>query len=493
MKRTPAGVRALVPLEAEQRTQVVRKIQGTFESAGFRRVVTPTFELYDSISPGLGPYLKGECFNMLDRDGQLLALRPDMTAAVARLVAHQMKGQRGELKLYYSGPVFRRRAWQHEFYQSGVELIGPRSPEADVAVISCIDRALRNAGLKDYLIDVGHRDSLRRYKPAAQAALVNRDYSEFGRLPHLKSAPWPGAPAYLKKISQLLSKAGLKSRIQFNEGLVKDIAYYTGVIFEFISPRYGYVLASGGRYDQLLGTYGDHRPAVGGAIHVDQVLGALKQKQSAPRKIDTPHTTIAVPKGHLLRKTLELFSAAGYRFQRADIDDRQLSFSDRSGHLRFIVVRPTDVPVYVEHGAVDLGIVGKDILLETRPKVAELADLKFGRCRLVVAAPKNKKLSIRKLPHHVRVATKFTYGAEKFFADRGFDPQIIKLYGSVELGPLFGLADVIVDLVDTGNTLRANGLEIIDEIYTSTARLIANQSYLRARRAVLQPILNKLL
>lgn len=458
MKSTPRGVRDLLPDLARRRTQLVRKIQQGFEARGFMRVVTPTFEFYESLKPGLGPYLQDEAFRLLDADGQLLTLRPDMTAPIARLVAHQMKGQAQNLKIYYSGTVFRRKYRQHELYQAGIEYIGASSAAADVMVLQTLDAALQKTGLRDYIIDIGEVSRNRAPRPLA----------------------------YLKRLRRLLAKTSLKNRIRFNAGPAKDIGYYSGLAFEIITPHYGYALASGGRYDQLLAAYGDSRPAVGGALHIDHLMAALEQqKQSSARRL----ITVALPKGHLLNKTIQLFARAGVALDAEPVSDRKLSFTDRSGRIRFVVIRPADVPVYVEHGAADLGVVGKDVLNESLPALAELLDLKFGYCRLVVAAPKKKKLSLAKLRHHLRVATKFTRCAEKYFLDRGFKPEIIKLYGSVELGPMLGLSDVMVDLVETGATLKENGMEIIAEIFPSTARLVANTVFLRSRREQLKPLL----
>lgn len=189
--------------------------------------------------------------------------------------------------------------------------------------------------------------------------------------------------------------------------------------------------------------------------------------------------TIGLAKGYLMKEALELFKKAGLEFENLEEQSRKLEFFDQSGSYRFLVLRPSDVPVYVEYGAADLGIAGKDVLLEGDFKVAELLDLKYGYCQLVVAALKKDQYKKNNLGSDLRIATKFTNSASQYFKNKGLNIELIKLYGSVELAPIGGLSDLIVDLVATGKTIKENGLEIVDTIYESTARLIANSIKVR--------------
>ncbi|MFC1517690.1 ATP phosphoribosyltransferase, partial [Candidatus Margulisiibacteriota bacterium] len=167
--------------------------------------------------------------------------------------------------------------------------------------------------------------------------------------------------------------------------------------------------------------------------------------------------TIALAKGYLLGEAVELFRQAGIQISESDAASRKLTFFDKSKKYKFLVIRPMDVPVYVEHGAADLGISGKDVLVEGEESVAELLDLKFGYCNLVVAVPRGKKNIYKP---NMRIATKFSKATEAFFTKKGIKAEIIKLYGSVELAPQVGLADAIVDLTATGSSLKDNNLEI---------------------------------
>jgi len=188
---------------------------------------------------------------------------------------------------------------------------------------------------------------------------------------------------------------------------------------------------------------------------------------------------VALPAGVLLDDACDLLGAAGV----ARIDPRR--FDDalmiQDQHNVYIKVRPTDVPVYVEMGAGDCGIVGKDVLWETQRELYELVDLRFGSCRLVLAAPSGSPLAYGEAVSPLRVATKYPRSARRFFAERAQPVELIRLHGSVELAPATGLADAVLDITATGRTLRANNLVEVAQANVSTARFVANQAALKTR------------
>ena len=201
--------------------------------------------------------------------------------------------------------------------------------------------------------------------------------------------------------------------------------------------------------------------------------------------------TLALPKGRLLDAALRLLHELGV--DGVDQDSRKLIFTDVRRGLRLLLLKPTDIPAYVLYGAADLGIVGKDVLLEQEPDVYEPLDLGFGFCRLVVAEP--RELWERDDPAKwswVRVATKYPRLAEQYFTDRGIQVEIVHLDGSIELAPLVGLAERIVDLVQSGETLRANGLVEVAEITRSTARLIVNRASMKTEHAAVTGLIDEL-
>ena len=186
--------------------------------------------------------------------------------------------------------------------------------------------------------------------------------------------------------------------------------------------------------------------------------------------------TIALPKGALLKDSILLLQTVGLDFSVfLDASNRQLQIYDPSHTAKALLVRALDVPVYVEYGQAQLGIVGYDVLREKKPQVAHLVDLQFGPCRLSLAVKQSSSYrSALELPPHGRVASKFVYCAREYFNNLDLPVEIVPLYGSVELGPITGMSEAIVDLVSTGRTLRENGLIEIETLFESTARLIAH-------------------
>ena len=185
------------------------------------------------------------------------------------------------------------------------------------------------------------------------------------------------------------------------------------------------------------------------------------------------YLNIALPKGRLGEKIYDTFEKAGYGCPSIRENSRKLIFESEETGVRYFWVKPSDVAIYVERGAADIGVAGKDILLEYEPDVYELLDLKEGVCRMAVAGKKDFRDDIGKT---LRVATKFTNITEKYYLGKGRDIDVIKLNGSIELAPVLGLSDVIVDIVETGTTLRENDLAVIEEIVPISARLIANKA-----------------
>ena len=187
------------------------------------------------------------------------------------------------------------------------------------------------------------------------------------------------------------------------------------------------------------------------------------------------YITVALPKGKLFGLSTELLKKVGWTAEGLHEKSRKLIITNEDAKLKFIITKTADVPTYVEYGAADIGIIGKDVIIESGKDVYELLDLGFGKCHLMMAVPKDKKRARLEDYSHTRVATKFPRIAENFFAERGMQMEYIKLNGSIELGPLVNLSESIVDIVETGTTLRENNLEEIVHIMDATARLIANR------------------
>ncbi len=201
------------------------------------------------------------------------------------------------------------------------------------------------------------------------------------------------------------------------------------------------------------------------------------------------YINIALPKGRLGEKVYGMLESAGYECPSIREENRKLIFENEEKGVRYFWVKPSDVAIYVERGAADIGIAGKDILAEYSPDVFELLDLKTGVCRMAVAAKKDFR-DDRERP--LRVATKFTNCATRFYASKGREIDIIHLNGSIELAPILGLSDVIVDIVETGKTLRENDLCVVETLFPISARLIANKSSFRFKSGEIETLVSSL-
>ena len=203
------------------------------------------------------------------------------------------------------------------------------------------------------------------------------------------------------------------------------------------------------------------------------------------------YLTVALAKGRLAELAMDIFSEIGMDCSEMKEKTRKLIFTDEKNKMKFILVKASDVPTYVEYGAADIGIVGKDTLLEESRNLYEVVDLGFGKCTMCVCGPAELKGKIDSMPN-LRVASKYPKIAKKYFNDeKGQTIELIKLNGSVELAPLVGLSDVIVDIVETGSTLRANGLDVLAEIVPLSARFIVNKVSMKMERERIMNIVSE--
>ncbi len=198
---------------------------------------------------------------------------------------------------------------------------------------------------------------------------------------------------------------------------------------------------------------------------------------------------VALPKGRLGEKVYDMFERAGFECPSIKEQNRKLIFENEEAGVRYFWVKPSDVPIYVERGVADIGVAGKDILLEYSPDVYELLDMNMGRCRMAVAAKKDFRYSTQRT---LKVATKFANIAQDYYSSQGRDIDIIHLNGSIEIAPILGLSDVIVDIVETGTTLKENDLEVIETILPISARLIANKTSFKFKSEAIEKLKREL-
>lgn len=522
----PGGFGDWLPGAAAARRALTSALVATFEAAGFEVIDTPIAEYADTVDRGLGGDAQDQLFRFMDSDGSMLALVGERTVSVARTVATQLRRGPFPMRLCYAGPVVRNQALlggrRREAMQAGCELVGDANLSADAECIAVAIAALDAAGVPGIQVDVGHADFLPALLGSAGldmaahstigAALVARDLvavetalagTAAGAAEHALLLRFPAlrggrelldearaglhadrplrALDQLARLWELLSTRGLADRVRLDLGAVRDWTYYTGPTFELFSGDLGFPLGSGGRYDSLLERFGLDEPSTGFVVHVDRCHDAIiRRAETRDRDTPRPGLRIAVPTGALLDGACALLRESGVApGLRPGSFERRLQL--RVGDLEVITVRPTDVPVYVEMGACDCGIVGKDVLWESSRDLYEIADLGFGGCRLVLAGPEGSPLARGEWPASMRIATKYPEAARRFFGARGEGAELIKLHGSVELAPSAGLADGIVDVVATGTTLRANRLAEVATIAASTARLVVNVASMKTR------------
>ena len=532
---TPSGFRDVLADEAARRETASYQVQRLLEENGYVPVETPTLEIMDVMSAG--GHIPGTPFKLFDSRGDLLALRPDVTLQIARMCATRLAGQPGPFRFRYQERVFREaegrpQAEAREMTQVGVELIGEAGAEADAEVVALFAESLLRAGEKDFRISIATVGVLRALLASCgtngewkEGVLSAYHASNFVKLEELTSedgARAAGVPPVfasairnlsrirggreavkrvrdlvsplgcqdglddLDRVLDMLGEKGLSDRILVDFSIMSSFDYYTGIVFVAFAPALGAPLGSGGRYDNTIGAFGESRPAAGFAFYLDQALAADAEPEEGAAKGKRP-LRIAVPKGSLNPDSIACLKACGLDTTGLDDPGRQLII--RNPGVDYIIVRPSDAPVFVELGAADCGICGEDSMLEAASGVVEPVDLKFGACRFIVAEPEGAASRVAeryRTRGSVRVATKYPRITEAFYAKKGEQVEIVKLHGNIELGPLTGLSERIVDITATGRTLRENNLVIVDEVLSSTARFLANPCSFRTDPRVVE-------
>lgn len=520
---TPEGVRDIYGSEFVRKFDLQQQLYHLLAKEGYQGIETPTFEFFDVFSREVGTVPSRELYKFFDREGNTLVLRPDITPSIARAVSKYFHDET-PIRLCYMGNTFinydKYLGRLKESTQLGAELMGDGSIKADVELISLLIKALKEAGLKEFQVSIGQ---VMFFKSLLKEAGIDSetekhlrqlisDKNRFGAEELLSDCELPNelrqiflemtalsggvevlarareltsnedallALERLEKIYEGLRELSCEAYISFDLGMLSKYNYYTGIIFRAYSYGYGEPIVKGGRYDTLLSHFGRQLPAVGFAIVIDQLMRAVSRSESVQMDCGNQgerYLTIALTKGRLAKKTLELLEQTGITCEEMkDPDSRKLIFVNEERKLKFFLAKGPDVPTYVEYGAADIGVVGKDTLVEEGRKMYEVLDLGFGKCRMCVCGPAEAK---EKLYHQeqIRVATKYPDIAKDYFYNRKHQTvEIIKLNGSIELAPLVGLSEVIVDIVETGSTLRENGLEVLEEIMPLSARMVVNQ------------------
>ena len=499
-----------------------------YERGGYQKYRMSRFEAYSLYQENQGFLPSSQVITFTDLDGQLLALKPDVTLSIAK----NAQPQPGECKkYYYSENVYRPSQESHAFQeisQMGLECIGAVDAQTMAQNVNLALESLGTLGGEGALI-VGHmgfvtglldavgvpqelraavlegiRDKrtheLRRF--CGQGGLSEAGARSLCRLVEL-GGQWeqvleqakalaitPCLGKALAELEQLYAVLHPTEKIQIrlDLSLVNDIQYYNGLVFQGYLAGLPRPILQGGRYDPLAARFSPGAKAIGFALYLNE-LSQSRGPQEASKGASPEFLNIALPKGRLGEKVYKLLSESGYGCEEDFSNSRKLTVENPQAGVRYFWVKPSDVAIYVEHGAADIGIVGKDVLDESRADVYELLDTGLGRCQMCVAGPKGFQENTGRT---LRVATKFPNIAKRYYGTQARDIDIIKLNGSIELAPLVGLSDVIVDIVETGTTLRENGLEVLKSFLPISARLIANKSSYQFKRDAIDSMMRKM-
>lgn len=500
--------------------RAVFALRQLYRSCGYSQYKMSKFEEYDLYSKNKDFLVSDGIITFTDTNGRLLALKPDVTLSIIK----NSKDIPGYVqKVYYNENVYRISESSHtykEIMQTGLECIGDIGGSEIDEVVAL---ALRSLGIisKDFVLDISHVGLVTALltehgitdTESVMTALTQKNAGELKRLctdkqfeslkclvkSYSSSEEALQAVANVcgteaskhaaEELAAVYNKAaanGFGQNLNIDFSMIDTAGYYSGIVFKgYINGLSSRVL-SGGRYDKLMRKMGRTAGAIGFAVYLD-ALERLDEKIPEENK---EFINVALPKGRLGEKVYSMFEAAGFECPSIKENNRKLIFENEELKLRFFWVKPSDVAIYVERGAADIGVAGKDILLEYEPDVYELLDLNIGKCRMAVAAKKDFCDDTSKT---LRVATKFSNIARKHYTEKCRDIDIIHLNGSIELAPILGLSDVIVDIVETGKTLLENNLEPFETIVPISARLISNKASYKFKSEKIESIKKGLL
>ncbi len=496
-----------------------------YEQAGFRQYHMGRFEEYGLYQANRRFLSSEQVITFTDLDGRLLALKPDVTLSIAKNAQFE---ENGCGQFYYLENVYRPSQESHTFQeisQMGLECIGAVDDAVTAQAVSLALRSLALTG-RDSVLKLSHmgfvtglfdavgvpesarprllnciRDKnhheLQKY--TAEIGLSKQSADALRRLGDL-SGDWK---TVLSKAEPLALNAAMgnaltelrtlcealpeeSSNLTLDLSLVGDMEYYNSLVLQGYLAGLPRAVLKGGRYDRLAAQFRPGACAIGFALYLDE----LSRSEMDPSAKNEPvMLNVALPKGRLGDKVYNLLAGVGYGCPEDYHETRKLVVENPEAGIRYFLVKPSDVAIYVEHGAADIGIVGKDILEESGADVYELLDTGLGKCHMCVAGHKDFQDDPNRT---LRVATKFVNIAKSYYASIGQDIDIIKLNGSIELAPLLGLSDVIVDIVETGTTLKENDLAVLTRFMPISARFIANRASYQFKQDAIDTLLSKL-
>ena len=481
--------------------KAVFALRKLYSSNGYRQFKMSKFEEYDLYSKNKDFLVSDGVITFNDVGGKLLALKPDVTLSI---IKNSSPENTGVERYYYNENVYRIAEGSDtykEIMQTGIECIGNITSDDMSQVLNLAAQSLATIS-NDFLLNIssvsllsallteydipltdtilssvtdknsGELDlNLNEKQLRVINTLINsyEDYSSaLSKISEIANGE--NAKAALDELTLIcstLKSSGFGKNIKIDFSIISNQGYYSGIVFKGFINGIPKRILSGGRYDKLMRRMNRNGSAVGFAVYLD----ALERLEDTPE--DDGYINVALPKGRLGEKVYGMFEKAGFECPAIKENNRKLIFENSEKKIRYFWVKPSDVAIYVARGAADIGVAGKDILLEYSPDVYELLDLNIGKCRMAVAAKNDFCDDTTKT---LRVATKFSNIAKKYYAEKCRDIDIIHLNGSIEIAPILSLSDVIVDIVETGKTLLENNLSPRETIVDISARLISNKA-----------------
>lgn len=516
------GLKTLQAEDFRKQQELINKLTMLYASEGFEPIEIPTI-VDMSVASKVNTKFTADIFKLVDKDGTTLALRTEHTQPIAKSIAMKASRLQFPQKFFYNSKIFRFKGSatdaSREIQQIGLEYFGADVNKSNLETVEILLKSASALDLQDYIIsitdakiwkaifqnfgnpnltfereldDLIHSPNFRsKISSDSEFSLAAKIYKNLldlnlvalkillGNHPLkilLESDNLEDFEACLNiDLTEIKNLLKLTPRLVFDPLQCPDLKLYTGLHLMLFARGSGRLLALGGRYDKLCAQFGADIPAIGFAFYLPSLLAALQSRES--QKV----LRIALSKGSLLDGAVEFLASKKISIDLSNKRKLIIPANTKIKNANFesieiLLVRAHDVPIYVEHGAADLGILGLDTLIDSRANVVSLQDLNYGHCKLSLCAPKALYQDLQDLPDYVRVATTFPNISKDFFVSRGINAEIINLYGSVELGPLTNLSDLIVDLVASGKTLEENGLEVIETIMDCSAHLIANQA-----------------
>ena len=500
--------------------KVIFGLRALYRSYGYIQYKMSKFEEYDLYVNNKDFLISDSVITFTDTNGKLMALKPDVTLSLIKNIKDRSEGVQ---RLFYNENVYRISKGNQsykEIMQVGLECIGDIGAEDIRQVIVLAAKSLQSIS-SNCVLNITNLDLLTQVLGSEElAGMKTADILKCVEEKNLAGLKKLGIPERIRMIlerlihtsgsarqvlSELIGKLEglcdvsslqalaqlidsvedpkIRDILQVDFSVVSDINYYNGIVFKGFVEGVSSAVLSGGQYDKLMKKMKHSSNAVGFAVYLDMLDMA-----SAEPKEENNILNIALPKGRLGERVYAMFEQAGFPCPSIKENSRKLIFENQEVGVRYFWVKPSDVAIYVERGAADIGVAGKDILLEYKPEVYELLDLDIGKCRMAVAA---KKGFCDNTDRTLRVATKFSNIARQYYLSKGRDIDIIHLNGSIEIAPILGLSDVIVDIVETGTTLKENDLEVIETIVPISARLIANKASFQFKSEKIQRLLQQ--